>query len=78
MSNTTQEFRVFKKGAEADPSLNPNLVIVDGAQGGQSAELTRVPEARYWKFVDGFPMTVTGKVRKVQMREESIAELGLA
>ena len=33
---------------------------------------------RYWKFVDGFPMTVTGKVRKVQMREESIAELGLA
>ncbi len=32
---------------------------------------------RYWKFVDGFPMTVTGKVRKVQMREESVAELGL-
>ncbi len=31
----------------------------------------------YWKFVDGFPMTVTGKVRKVQMREESMAELGL-
>ena len=32
---------------------------------------------RYWKFVDGFPMTVTGKVRKVQMREESVVELGL-
>ena len=32
---------------------------------------------RYWKFVDGFPMTVTGKIRKVQMREESVAELGL-
>lgn len=32
---------------------------------------------RYWKFVTEFPMTVTGKVRKVQMREESIAELGL-
>ena len=33
---------------------------------------------RYVKFVDEFPMTVTGKVRKVEMREVSIAELGLA
>ncbi len=32
---------------------------------------------KYWKFVEGFPMTVTGKVRKVAMREESIKELGL-
>jgi fatty-acyl-CoA synthase len=32
---------------------------------------------RYVKFVDGFPMTVTGKVRKFEMRERSIAELGL-
>ena len=32
---------------------------------------------KYWKFVEGFPMTVTGKIRKVAMREESIAELGL-
>ena len=32
---------------------------------------------RFWKFVDGFPMTVTGKVRKVEMRELSVKELGL-
>jgi fatty-acyl-CoA synthase len=32
---------------------------------------------RYWKLVDGFPMTVTGKIQKFKMREESIAELGL-
>jgi fatty-acyl-CoA synthase len=32
---------------------------------------------RYVKFVEAFPMTVTGKVRKVEMRETSIAELGL-
>ena len=31
----------------------------------------------YWKFVDGFPMTVTGKVQKFKMRESSVAELGL-
>jgi fatty-acyl-CoA synthase len=32
---------------------------------------------RYVRIVDGFPMTVTGKIRKVEMREVSIAELGL-
>jgi fatty-acyl-CoA synthase len=32
---------------------------------------------RYVMVVDEFPMTVTGKVRKVEMREKSVAELGL-
>jgi fatty-acyl-CoA synthase len=32
---------------------------------------------RYWRFVDEFPMTVTGKVQKFKMRETSVAELGL-
>jgi fatty-acyl-CoA synthase len=32
---------------------------------------------RYVKFVDAFPMTVTGKIQKFLMREETIAELGL-
>ncbi|HEX3881946.1 MAG TPA: AMP-binding protein [Stellaceae bacterium] len=32
---------------------------------------------RYVKFVDQFPMTVTGKVQKFLMREETIRELGL-
>ncbi|HUK65820.1 MAG TPA: AMP-binding protein [Anaeromyxobacteraceae bacterium] len=32
---------------------------------------------RYWKFVDAFPMTVTGKVQKYKMREQAIADLGL-
>ncbi|ADO70152.1 AMP-binding protein [Stigmatella aurantiaca] len=32
---------------------------------------------RYWKFVEEFPMTVTGKVQKFRMRELSVAELGL-
>ncbi|OJU80568.1 MAG: AMP-binding protein [Solirubrobacterales bacterium 70-9] len=33
---------------------------------------------RYVKFVEEFPMTVTGKVQKFRMREVAIAELGLA
>lgn len=32
---------------------------------------------RYIKFVDAFPMTVTGKVQKYAMREQMIVELGL-
>jgi fatty-acyl-CoA synthase len=32
----------------------------------------------YFKFVDAFPMTVTGKVQKYKMRETAIEELGLA
>ena len=32
---------------------------------------------RYWKFVDGFPMTVTGKIQKFRMREIAVEELGL-
>jgi fatty-acyl-CoA synthase len=33
---------------------------------------------RYVRVVEEFPMTVTGKVRKVEMRQESIELLGLA
>jgi fatty-acyl-CoA synthase len=32
---------------------------------------------RHWKFVDSFPMTVTGKVQKFKMREVAVDELGL-
>ena len=32
---------------------------------------------RYIKLTDTFPMTITGKIQKFKMREQSIAELGL-
>jgi fatty-acyl-CoA synthase len=32
---------------------------------------------RYVHVVDGFPMTVTGKVRKVEMREQAVEILDL-
>ena len=37
MSNTTQEFSRFVEIAKSEPKKSPNLVIVDGAQGGQAA-----------------------------------------
>ncbi len=33
---------------------------------------------RYVKFVDSFPMTITGKIQKFEMRKAMIAELGLS
>ncbi|HEV2035970.1 MAG TPA: AMP-binding protein [Candidatus Dormibacteraeota bacterium] len=33
---------------------------------------------RFWKFVDSFPMTISGKVMKFKMREAAVDELGLA
>jgi hypothetical protein len=44
MSNTTQEFSVFKKIAEADPNISPRVVIVDCAQGGMAAHQWAYPE----------------------------------
>ena len=37
MSNTTMEFRTFKKLADADRAKAPHVAIVDTAQGGRSA-----------------------------------------
>jgi len=42
---------------------------------GQIAH-TKIP--RYIRFVDAFPMTVTGKVQKFVMRDQMVGELGLA
>jgi fatty-acyl-CoA synthase len=42
------------------------------------ARLSHFKLPRYWKFVDGFPMNLTGKVQKFKMREVAIEELGLA
>ena len=52
MSNTTQEFSVFKPLADAAPGKDPRLVIVDGAQGGQTAALWSNPGCACWSVLD--------------------------
>jgi fatty-acyl-CoA synthase len=49
---------------------------VDGEELGDwcRGQIATFKIPRYWKFVDEFPMTVTGKVQKFKMRETSIAE----
>jgi hypothetical protein len=56
MSNTTQEWaskgtQNFRALANADPSRNPRLVIVDGAQGGQPADAWTNINAATWQIV---------------------------
>ena len=43
-----------------------------------TGKLAHYKVPRYVKVVESFPMTVTGKVRKVEMRQVSSAELGLS
>ena len=43
-----------------------------------SGRLAHYKIPRYVLCIDEFPMTVTGKVRKAEMRDESIRRLGLA
>jgi fatty-acyl-CoA synthase len=50
----------------------------DGVREFCTGRLAHYKIPRYVLVVDEFPMTVTGKIRKVQMREETAARLGLA
>jgi hypothetical protein len=53
MSNTTQEFSAFKQAIDADPRKSERVVLVDGAQGGQSAsEWTVNHPERTWAQLD--------------------------
>lgn len=56
------------------PAANMDYEEVRGFCEGEIAHF-KIP--RYVKFVDDFPMTVTGKIQKFRMREMMIDELGL-
>jgi fatty-acyl-CoA synthase len=50
---------------------------VDAIRAFASGKLAHYKIPRYVHVVDEFPMTITGKVRKVDMREETVKLLGL-
>jgi len=58
----------FREGASA---------TVDDLRAFCRERLAHFKVPRYWKVVEDFPMTVTGKVQKFKMREAAIEELGL-
>ena len=59
--------------------MRPGSAALDAAAVRKFAEdkLAHYKIPRYVHIVDEFPMTVTGKIRKVEMREESVRLLGL-
>lgn len=52
MSNTTQEFQRFLPLAAADPARHPQVLVVDGAQGGMDARRIADPLSPYWDTVN--------------------------
>ncbi|MBA2555428.1 MAG: AMP-binding protein [Geodermatophilaceae bacterium] len=52
-------------------------LTIDGLREFCAGKLAHYKVPRYLKLVTDFPMTVTGKIRKVEMREVSVDELGL-
>ena len=67
-----EELCAWIKMRAGAPPLN-----VDDVRAYCDGKLAHYKIPRYVLIVDEFPMTVTGKIRKVQMREESARSLGL-
>ncbi|MDP3740436.1 MAG: AMP-binding protein [Hyphomonadaceae bacterium] len=72
-----------------DPKYGEEICAWVKLRGGETATREEIIEfckgqiahykiPRYVKFVDSFPMTVTGKIQKFEMRKAMMAELGLA
>ena len=57
-----------KEGHELTPE-----VIKEYCQG----QITHYKIPHYIKMVDEFPMTITGKIQKFVMRDETVKELGI-
>ena len=58
-------------------SADPATVTEDSIREFCKGRIAHYKVPRYVKFANDFPMTVTGKIRKIEMRETSIKELGL-
>lgn len=52
MSNTSQESNAFRNLLQTYPDRNPALTFVNGAQGGQTAEIIADPNANFWTVID--------------------------
>jgi fatty-acyl-CoA synthase len=67
-----EELMVWVRMREGAAALSP-----ESLREFCSGQVAHYKIPRYVHIVDSFPMTVTGKVRKVEMREKSIELLGL-
>ena len=58
--------------------LRPGATVTeDGLREFCRGRIAHFKVPRYVRFIDDFPMTITGKVQKYKMREQAVSELGL-
>ena len=60
------------------PSEGERQAEIEALRAWARERLAHFKVPRYWKIVEEFPMTVTGKVRKIEIREMVERELGAA
>jgi Putative Ig domain/Abnormal spindle-like microcephaly-assoc'd, ASPM-SPD-2-Hydin len=63
-SASQQPFEQFITQAEADPDLNPNLVIVDGAEGGATANTWTSQTSAFWTELINYSLPFAGVTRQ--------------
>lgn len=78
MSNTTQSYSRFKQLADRDPAKSPQLVIVDGAQGGQTGMRWANATTPLWAEVDNRLQRAGVSANQVQVIWMKQAEAGPA
>lgn len=76
MSNCTQETQTFLPLAQALPNINPKLVMIDGAVGGQDINAINNSAASYWSTVSGRLNTAGLTAAQVQVIWFKEAEAG--
>jgi fatty-acyl-CoA synthase len=59
-----------KEGVTEEPTVDEWRAMCKG-------KIAHFKVPRYWKVVDEFPMTVTGKIQKFKIRDSAVQELGL-
>jgi hypothetical protein len=78
MSNTTMEYSRFKQLADADPAKSANVVVLDGAQGGQTAARWADLNSALWQEVDERLKAAGLSARQIQVAWMKQAEAGPA
>lgn len=78
MSNTTQEFSRFKQNADRDPARSPQIVIVDGAQAGETGMRWADTKTPLWTEVENRLLRAGVSAQQVQVIWMKQAEAGPA
>jgi hypothetical protein len=76
MSNTTAEFSRFMQLAEADPAKSRKVILLDGAQGGQTAMRWADPNAPLWQELERRTQRAGLTAKQVQVAWMKQAEAG--